>query len=382
MRHWHWTEPQRWSIGVLIASCLILAFGALPRTASAQFSFSSQLSQEDRERVFQEIAGEAAIVEREHHLLKRVIAFVQPTVVHIEAKKLNEGFGGRTVDEAGSGVLIEYQDRDYVLTNRHVVKHATPANIQVQLADGRTIYPTRIWADIETDVAVMLVDAKGLITARIGDSSKVEIGDYVLAIGSPFGLSHSVTHGIISAKGRRDLKLGDSDVIYQDFFQTDAAINPGNSGGPLLNLRGEVIGINTAIASSSGGNEGIGFSIPVNVVMFIAQQLVDRGSVIRAFFGVTLDSVYDAKAAERIGLPRPVGALVKSVTDKSAADLAHVKPGDVIVEFDGVVIEDDNHLVNQVKLTPVGKEVDILLYRQGKMIRVKAKLGPPQRVKS
>src|SRR6185503_4020578 len=150
----------------------------------------------------------------------------------------------------------------------------------------------------------MSVAAPGLVPARLGDSGKLEIGDFVLAVGSPFGLSHSVTYGIISAMGRRDLELGDDGVPYQDFLQTDAAINPGNSGGPLLNLRGEVIGINTAIASNSGGNEGIGFTIPINMTMYVARQLIDRGSVAHAYLGVRLDMNFGPEAAAKLGLSR------------------------------------------------------------------------------
>ena len=159
----------------------------------------------------------------------------------------------------------------YVLTNRHVVKYANPKDIKIRLSDGRLIHPKKIWEDRKTDVAVMKVQAPQLVPARLGKSDKVEIGDFVLAIGSPFGLRQSVTYGIVSAKGRHDLDLGEGDVEYQNFIQTDAAINPGNSGGPLVNLRGEVVGMNTAIASSSGGNEGIGFSIPIRNVLHIAE---------------------------------------------------------------------------------------------------------------
>ena len=151
-------------------------------------------------------------------------------------------------------------------------------HIKIRLADGRTINPIKVWSDPETDIAVMA--GRGARTwwpSRLGNSDAIEIGDFVLAVGSPFGLSHSITFGIISATGRRDLELGEG-VKYQDFMQTDAAINPGNSGGPLINLRGEVIGMNTAIASNSGGNEGIGFSIPINLVMIIAKQLVEHNA--------------------------------------------------------------------------------------------------------
>ncbi len=145
--------------------------------------------------------------------------------------------------------------------------------------------PSRIWVDPATDVAVMQIDARGMVPAKLGDSDAMQMGDHVLAVGSPFGLSHSATYGILSAKGRRNLELGSREIEIQDFFQTDAAINPGNSGGPLLNMRGEVIGINTAIASNSGGNEGIGFTIPINMAMYVADQLITRGKLNRARLG-------------------------------------------------------------------------------------------------
>jgi serine protease Do len=184
-----------------------------------------------------------------------------------------------------------------------------------------------------------------------------------------------VTYGIISAKGRRDLSLGSEGLKFQDFLQTDAAINPGNSGGPLMNLRGEVVGINTAIASSSGGNEGIGFTIPINMASVVATQLVTQGKVTRAFLGVHLDSRFGPDAAARLGLPVSYGARVTGITPKSPADGSDVKIGDVILQFNGVRIEDDNHLVNLVSLTPVGQEVNVVVYREGKTHSVKVKVG-------
>ena len=160
----------------------------------------------------------------------------------------------------------------------------------------------------------MLVVADKLIPARIGNSDQTEIGDMVLAFGSPFNLQRSVTRGIISAKGRSNLDLGEGEVLYQNFMQTDAAINPGNSGGPLVNLRGEVIGMNTAIASNSGGNEGIGFSIPINIAVRIMRQLIDDGVVERGFLGVGLDGSFDDASAHRVGLTRLTGTRVTSIT--------------------------------------------------------------------
>ena len=172
--------------------------------------------------------------------------------------------------------------------------------IEIHLADGRVLHPIRIWNDSETDVAVMAIDqVPGLAAAQFGDSDALEIGDFVLAVGSPFGLSQSVTRGIVSAKGRHNLDLGDDDLKWQNFIQTDAAINPGNSGGPLVNLRGEVVGLNTAIASASGGNEGIGFSIPINIVARTALALVEGRPVPRGFLGVDLDDQLQSSSGPR-----------------------------------------------------------------------------------
>jgi serine protease Do len=197
----------------------------------------------------------------------------------------------------------------------------------------------------------------------------------VLAFGSPFGLSHSVTRGIVSAKGRYNLDLGDGDVKLQNFLQTDAAINPGNSGGPLVNLRGEVIGLNTAIASSSGGNEGIGFSIPINLAVRIAGQLVSSGEPSRGFLGVGLQDDFSAVAARARGLSRPVGALVTRVEQGSPAQLASIQVDDVILEFGETRVEDDDHLINLVQLTESGRKVGVELFRNGSRMRTEVEIG-------
>lgn len=214
-------------------------------------------SSTERERDFQELSREISALERQGMLLRKVVRLATPSIVHIDAQHISEdGRSNRKgAEEAGSGVIIELDGGMYVITNRHVVDDASLNHVKIKLSDGRVLRPTNKWEDLETDIAVLAISGKNLVAARIGDSDDIDIGDFVLAVGSPFGLSHSVTFGIIGAKGRRDLELGDGSIRYQDFFQTDAAINPGNSGGPLLNLRGEVIGINTAIASSSGGSE-------------------------------------------------------------------------------------------------------------------------------
>ncbi len=262
--------------------------GAAPPDEAAE----QQRAEAVRQQMYETLSREVAALERQSNALKMVVKLMRPTVVHIEAEKIEPSSVryGRPdqIEEAGSGCVIKINDHYYVLTNGHVIRAAKPEKITIRLADGRELHPQRVWSDPKTDVAIMAIDAPHLVAARIGDSAQLEIGDFVLAIGSPFGLSHSITFGIVSATNRRDFELGEG-VEFQDFIQTDAAINPGNSGGPLINLRGEVIGMNTAIASNSGGNEGIGFSIPINLVMQIAKQLVERSSVTRAHLGVVLD---------------------------------------------------------------------------------------------
>ncbi len=228
--------------------------------------------------------------------------------------------------------------------------------------------------DAGTDIAVLSIRGSDLVAADFGDSDQLEIGDYVLAMGSPFGLNHSVTFGIVSAKGRRDLELSAEGVHYQDFLQVDASINPGSSGGPLVNLRGKVVGINTAIASTSGHNEGIGFSIPINMAKIIVRQLIQHGEVRRGFLGVRLDSNFGPADAERLGLPRPRGARISSVSEGTPADVAKLKVDDIILRFDDTWIEDDSHLVNRVSLTEVGTTVPLVVYRDGENVTLKVRL--------
>ncbi len=348
---------------------------ALFLTSPCRPALAQRQAESDRDRQYAELARDVDAMERELGIVKRVVALVTPTVVHIEARPLREYRVRSDVQEAGSGVVVRFGDRDFVLTNRHVVKNSSEPHIRIQLADGRVLTPKRIISDPLTDVAVLEVDATDLVAARLGDSDRVEIGEFALAVGSPFGLSQSVTRGIISAKGRYNLDLGEGEVKYQNFLQTDAAINPGNSGGPLINLRGEVIGLNTAIASNSGGNEGIGFSIPINVVTRIARQLVDWGEVRWGFLGVTLDGLFDDKRARAVGLPRLVGARIKEVTPDSPAAWAQLQPDDVVISFAGTRIEDDDHLISLVKLTEVGSTVELVVFRDGAPMRTRVEIA-------
>jgi len=309
----------------------------------------------------------ASILEEAGRQLARVAAAVKPTVVHIESRR-----GGRngSVEETGSGVIMTSQRFGgfFVVTNRHVIAGAGTRNVKIRWPDGTVLNPTQVIEDEATDIAVLRVAGTNLTTSRWGDSDSLDIGHMVLAVGSPFGLSQSVTLGIISAKGRRSLVLTDNayDVINQDFLQTDAAINPGNSGGPLVDLNGRIIGINTAIASQGGGNEGIGFSIPSNLARYVVDQLLEHGRVRRGYLGVRLDEEFDEQAALRFNLERARGAHVLQVYSDTPAALAGIKEDDVILTFDGIEIDDENHLIHLVSLTAINKTVQVMVLRGGR----------------
>jgi serine protease Do len=336
-----------------------------------------RLSAAERERLYEQAARDAELLESQGRQLRRLTDLLRPAVVHIDASKpLTRPRNGKLTEaEAGSGVIAQVSGITVVITNRHVVNRSTLENIAIRLDDGRELMPTRLWADAGTDIAVLQMEADDLQPARLADGDTLRIGDTVLAIGSPFGLSHSVTLGIVSAKGRRDLDLGEGNVKFQDFIQTDAAINPGNSGGPLVNLRGEVVGLNTAIASNSGGSEGIGFAIPIPMVMFVARQLVEHGTVPRAYLGVALDKKFDQQEADRLGMLRPVGARVETITTGAPADLAGIRPDDVILEYDGRPVEDDDHLMSMVGMTPLDSTVDLAVFRGRQRVAVRLKVA-------
>ncbi len=321
----------------------------------------------DQDRLWQDLSRETASLQQVSQTLAKIASATNPCVVHIQSER--NAARGR-VEETGSGVVMTSAKREgmYVVTNRHVIDGASLDDITIQLSDGREIHPERVLTDAATDLAVLKVNAPNLTPARWADSNQVEIGHLVLAMGSPFGLSRSVTLGIISAKARRQLKLGSAEVLNQDFLQTDAAINPGNSGGPLIDLQGRVVGINTAIASSSGGNEGIGFSIPSNLAQRVMEQLLEHGVVHRAYLGVRLDPSFDLKTARQLKLDRVRGSRVTQVYPNTPAARANLQVEDVVLAFDGTDVQDENHLINLVSLTPIGRQVKLSVWRNGKEV--------------
>jgi S1-C subfamily serine protease len=262
-----------------------------------------------------------------------------------------------------------------VLTNNHVIAHAAPQKITVSLADGRLLKPARIWADPESDVALLRLDgADNAPSATLGDSDSTRVGQWVLAIGSPFGLNQTVTHGIISARERGQVSLG-STIRIKDFLQTDAAINPGSSGGPLLNLDGEVIGINTAIASHNGSNSGVAFSIPINLVKRVMRQLLENGSVARGYLGMQLAQSFEPADAMKLGLERAHGALVEAVYPETPAASAGLRANDVVLQVDGAPIRNENHLINVISGRGAGQRVRLQIWRDRQMIALEAVVG-------
>lgn len=281
-------------------------------------------------------------------------------------ERLGDAFGNtpfepREQSGMGSGVIID--SKGIVLTNRHVVSGAD--KVTVHLSDGRVYEATDIKTDDRTDLAVVRIKgADKLKAARMGNTGSLEVGDWVLAIGNPFGLSETVTAGIISAKGRG---LGLTD--REDFLQTDAAINPGNSGGPLINLNGEVIGINTAISSRSGGYQGVGFAIPIDIARFVSDSLVKYGTVKRAYLGAAIQPL-TPELAEEFGVETRHGALVSKVMPGSPAEKAGLKRGDVVIRFGSDDISTPSQLVSQVEQTPTGQTRTLEVIRDGKQQRI------------
>ena len=274
--------------------------------------------------------------------------------------------GERQQQGMGTGVIVRADG--YILTNNHVVSGAD--EVEVILSTNRKLPAKIVGTDKATDVAVLKVTAKDLAPAQLGNSEHMEVGDWVLAIGSPFGLDQTVTAGIVSAKGRANVGITD----YEDFIQTDAAVNPGNSGGPLVNLQGEVIGINTAIASRSGGSMGVGFAIPSDMVRRVMESILDNGRVDRGWLGVGIQDL-DEDLAQSFGLKSTRGALVGSVLPGGPAAKAGLKSADVLLKVDGKEVRDANHLRHLIAAIAPNKKVRLDVFREKKAIQVEVTVG-------
>ncbi len=266
----------------------------------------------------------------------------------------------------GSGVIVSSDG--YIITNSHVIKDAD--EIKVTLTDKKEFTGRVIGSDPKTEIAVVKIDASGLPTVSWGNSDALQVGEVVLAVGNPYGLNQTVTMGIVSALGRANVGIAD----YEDFIQTDAAINPGNSGGALVNIKGELVGINTAIYTTSGGYQGIGFAIPSNMVKSIMDSLIKTGKVVRGWLGVTIQKV-TPELAKQFNLKEEAGALVGDIMENSPAEKAGLQRGDIILEYDGKKIEEPNILRNMVANNLPGEEHTAVVLRDGKTKKIAITIG-------
>ena len=351
--------------------------------------------------LFMPRAAEAAIPTRDGiPTLAPIIEKVTPAVVNISVKgKVEKAVAGGLDDEdnplfqnpelrrffqqpggpqgkpqaqrprqsSGSGVIVDAK-KGYVLTNHHVIADA--AEIMVTLKDKREVIAKLLGSDEGTDIALLKIDADNLAELPIGDSSDMKVGDYVIAVGNPFGLSQTVTSGIVSAVGRSGLNIEG----YEDFIQTDASINPGNSGGALVNLKGELIGINTAIIGPSGGNVGIGFAVPTSMAKSVMMQLASSGSVSRGRIGVQIQNM-SPELAKNLGIDQASGALVGGVEKGTPAESAGIKAGDVITAVNGAAVQGASELRNRVGMTPVGTPLELTVMRGTETKHVKVTIG-------
>jgi len=321
-----------------------------------------------------------------------VVEAVKPAVVNISTVKtvrlrdpffddpffrrfFGEPFGiprERRQTGLGSGVIVD--PSGYILTNNHVIRGAD--EIKVTLFDKREFKGKVIGTDPKTDLAVVKIDAKDLPYIELGDSDKLKVGELVIAIGNPYGLNQTVTMGIVSATGRANVGIAD----YEDFIQTDAAINPGNSGGALVNARGELVGINTAIFSTTGGYQGIGFAIPSNMAKAVMEQLIKNKKVIRGWLGVSIQTL-TPDMRKHFGLKEDRGVVINQIFENSPAEKAGLKEEDIILQYNGKDITDPTQLRNLVANTPPGKEVELKVFRDGKTFTVKVTIEElPQEV--
>ena len=355
---------------LLIAACLPLL--CLPPTLAAQDggidslrqtgkAFSSVARKVSPGVVFIHVEGRSAAAANgtadwpfHDDLLRRFFGDDFPGLARPAPKKPRRAIG------QGSGFVFSARgDTAYILTNSHVVENAE--RIRVKLHDDREYDATLQGTDPRSDVAVLRVEARGMRPLKWGDSARLEVGEWVVAMGNPFGLSHTLTTGVVSAKGRTSLGIND----YEDFIQTDAAINPGNSGGPLLNLDGEVVGMNTAIFSRSGGHMGVGFAIPSNLARTIAEQLLAHGRVVRGYIGLTVQPL-TMEIAEALRIKDSRGVLVNEVQQGSPAEFAGLRAGDVLTHFDGAALADGGQYRNRAAMAKPGSTVTLGLIRDGK----------------
>ena len=326
--------------------------------------------EEDRQRA--EFYAAAEHFEQLSKLFRHGIELAAPAVVNIRVTQ-NRPAGVRTsfslrqpAEESGTGIVATIAQKQVILTNRHVIGDADPNAIQILTHDRRFLTATDTASNEGFDLAVIEIAEKLPQSARFGDSDKVQAGDVVLAIGNPFDLDRSVSLGIISAVGRRNVPGAAGSVSRIGFFQTDAAVNPGSSGGMLLNLRGEVIGILTAIATQGGRNEGVAFAMPSNAVLRIAEQLVQNGTVVMPYLGFAPKTL-TAEERRELGIDRFIGAKIDTITPDSPAERAGLKVNDAILAFNNTEVEDGPHVLHLVAQSDISKPVTLRINRNGEL---------------
>jgi serine protease Do len=384
---------RKWFAGIVVIAGVVV-LGSVFTDISARVAYALESGQASAAKT------RLASVDDLSDAFEEVAVAIKPSVVNISSikkarptatvRRLPQGFSQSPLDEffgngffdrffqqnqsphgfaqqgLGTGVVVS--DDGYIVTNNHVVDGAD--EVSVRLSDDRVFDAQVIGADPKTDLAVIKVDAKNLHPANLGDSENVRIGQWVVAVGNPFGLSNTLTAGIVSAKGRSNMGI----VDYEDFIQTDAAINPGNSGGPLVNLHGEVVGINTAIFTRTGGYMGLGFSIPANMVKSVMRSLIDDGHVVRGYLGVLIQD-FDEKMAKSFGYESSDGALVGDVTPDGPGDKAGLKSGDIIISYDGKPIRNITQLRSLVAETKPESRTQVEIFRNGKQKTLYATIG-------
>jgi serine protease Do len=368
---------------IIFLTSVFFCFVICPIAFSTETDNQSEIQNTDRNfnraELKKRLLSNAAILEKSGDVISQSAQYVTPTIVHIEVKRLRTAQPSRgrdarnvqiEVEDSGSGFIVQIDKKNYVITNQHVVGGVDLESIIIHTSDRRMLSPKQVHTNNEFDLAVIEIDAE-LTPSDIGDSDKVRVGDLILTIGSPYGLERSVTMGIVSATSRRKIPASNGQAPSCEFFQIDAATNPGNSGGPVLNIRGEVVGVITAIATTGGGSEGIAFAIPINGVLRIAKQIANGGVALRPYIGVGFDHVFGTKEHKKLGLDRLIGSHISRVLPDSPASEANMQVGDVVLKFNNIEIEDGYHLNNLICQSEIGQQIELTVKRNKKDIKIK-----------